>query len=425
MHPSEALWRVHSRRAFSRQIENVEEETKKSESAISAKNEKNEKTPASFSDVKRLFTLYKPEKGPLMISTAALTVSTAITMSVPAGMGKIIDLTTAPDAAAQLPYVAGVLGGLFFVGSIANFVRINTSNMIGERIGNRLRKQVFNSIMDQEIAFYDATRTGELVNRLSSDTALVGAVLSDNVTSGLRSTAQGVASISMLFTICPKLAVVMCLSVPPVALGAVSYGKFVRKMTADVQKKLSGATELAEERISNIRTVRWFSAESSEKEGYKLILEDVIALAQQRSYASAGFFGAVDLSMKFGLLAVLGYGGSLVTEGLLSVGELTSFLLYTLYVGFSFAGMSSFYSELMRASGASLRIFQILEREPRTKSTGSAIQLERDLLKGLIRFTDVSFAYPSRPEARILNNFDFTVEPNTTVALVGPSGCGE
>ena len=161
---------------------------------------------------------------------------------------------------------------------------------------------------------------------------------------GLRSTAQAIASMSMLVYTCPELAMMMCAVVPPVAIGAVSYGGYVKRLTTQVQQQLSVATELAEERLSNIRVVRWFGNEKEEKAQYRSTIDQVLALAQKRSLANAGFFGAVDLSVKMSMLAVLGYGGQLVANQALSVGDLTSFLLYTIYVGFSFAGMSSFYT---------------------------------------------------------------------------------
>ena len=128
---------------------------------------------------------------------------------------------------------------------------------------------------------------------------------------GLRSTTQAIASMSMLIYTCPELAMMMCAVVPPVAIGAVSYGGYVKRLTAQVQQRLSDATELAEERLSNIRVVRWFGHENEEKRSYRSTIDQMLALAQKRSLANAGFFGAVDLSVKMSMLAVLGYGGQL------------------------------------------------------------------------------------------------------------------
>ncbi|KAG9398336.1 Multidrug resistance protein 1 [Aphanomyces cochlioides] len=385
--------------------------------------ESEKKTPSvKTSDFKRLLKLYEPEKKNLAISMSALGISTAITMALPFGMGRIIDVVTQPNGMDQLPVVVTTLGGLFVVGAAANIIRVNMMNMIGERIANRLRQDTYASILKQDMTFFDKTKTGELLNRLSADTSIVGTVLSDNVSAGFRSVGQGIGSVSMLFITCPKLGMIMLAVVPPIAIGAVSYGRFVKKLTAEVQTKLSEATDLAEERLNNIRVVRWFAKESFETEAYAEKIRGILSLAQKRSLASATFFGSVDLSAKMSMLGVLGFGGSMVADGVLTVGELSSFLMYTFYVGVSFAGLSSFYSEIMKGLGASQRVFELIARTPEVIPPVASIP---ESLKGAITFDNVSFRYPGRPEAVIFDGLSLTVNPNQTLAIVGPSGGGK
>ncbi|CEG49965.1 atp-binding cassette sub-family b member mitochondrial [Plasmopara halstedii] len=347
-------------------------------------------------------------------------------MCVPFGMGKVIDIVSIGSAGAMpLPTVVSLLGGLFAVGSIANIIRVDTSNMIGERITNRLRQDTYASILKQELGFFDSSRTGELLNRLSADTTLIGKVLSDNVASGLRSTGQAFGSITMIVVTCPKLAMIMLSVVPPIALGAMSYGRYVKKLTTQVQTELSTATEVAEEKLGNMRVVRWFSKEAHEVETYRKKIDQVLDLARKRSLASATFFGGVDLGVKMCMLGVLGYGGQMVTDGLLTSGELTSFLLYTLYVGFSFAGLSSFYAELMKGLGASSRVFELLNRQPKTRVPKNGYSSLPVPFTGHIQFQDVAFAYPTRTDSLIFSHMNLEVRPNETLALVGPSGCGK
>ncbi|ETV74110.1 hypothetical protein, variant [Aphanomyces astaci] len=382
------------------------------------------KPTAKASDFKRLMALYKPEKRNLAISMTALGLSTAITMCLPYGMGRILDVVTQPDGLDQLPVVITALGGLFVVGAATNVVRVNVMNMIGERIANKLRQDTYASILQQDMTFFDKTKTGELLNRLSADTALVGTVLSDNVSGGFRSVGQAVGSISMMFFTCPKLSLIMLAVVPPLALGAVSYGRFVKKLTAQVQSQLSEATDLAEERLNNIRVVRWFAKETFETNAHLEKIQGILGLAQKRSMASATFFGAVDLSVKMSMLGVLGYGGTMVAQNALSVGELGSFLMYTLYVGVSFAGMSSFYTEIMKGVGASQRVFDLIERSPQVIPTPPT-PLSLSSFKGDISFENVRFRYPGRPDAVIFDGLTLKVPPNQTLAIVGPSGGGK
>ncbi|CCI50217.1 unnamed protein product [Albugo candida] len=344
-------------------------------------------------------------------------------MCVPFGIGKVMDLAAVNDIM-QIPYVLGGLGCIFAAGSIANILRVHTSNMIGERITNRLRQDTFQSIVKQDLGFFDAAKTGELINRLSADTTLVGTLLSDNMSQGFRSMGQAVGSISMLFVTCPKLGLIMLITVPPLALAGVSYGRFVKSLTSNVQKKLSDATASAEDCFTNVSVVKWFAKEHHEIQKYESRLCDALSLSCKRSKASAAFFGGVDLSVKMSTLAVLGYGGHMVANGLLTTGELTSFMMYTIYVGFSFAGLSQFYSNLTNGIGASTRLFELKHRQPNISALTGTNTLPHPL-HGRIKFQDVCFRYPTRPDSQILVNLNLDVCSNESVALVGPSGCGK
>ena len=260
-------------------------------------------------DLIRLLDLYRDEKPALTVSLTALSISTAITMCIPVGMGTVIDMITTPSGLENLTAFTGSLASLFILGAGANVLRVHTANLIGERITMRLRTRTFAKMMDQEMAFFDSSKTGELVHRLSSDATLVGTTLSDSAASGFRSVAQSVGSVSMMVYTCPQLAMLMCTVVPPVAIGAMMYGSAVKKLTTKVQDRLGAANEVAEERIGNIRTVRWFTNEEKEKNIYNKHMQNVLKLADERSRSSAKFFGAVDLSVKMSMLATMGYGG--------------------------------------------------------------------------------------------------------------------
>ena len=182
-----------------------------------------------------------------------------------------------------------------------------------------------------------------------------------------------------------------------------------------------------------------FAKEEYETTAHEAKIAGILDLAQKRSLASSTFFGAVDFSVKMSMLAVLGYGGSMVAEEALTVGELSSFLMYTLYVGFSFAGVSSFYSgihkrirgpvsrnavDIMKGIGASTRVFELVDRTPQVITAASPEPLPTNL-QGNIEFQNVSFHYPARPEAQIFEKLNLTVRPHETLAVVGPSGCGK
>ncbi|KAI9486409.1 MAG: P-loop containing nucleoside triphosphate hydrolase protein [Benjaminiella poitrasii] len=272
------------------------------------------------------------------------------------------------------------------------------------------------------MAFFDRNRTGELISRLSTDTAIVGKSLTNNVSDGLRALATASVGSTMMLVISPKLTGIMMLIVPPVALFGIVYGRYVKTLSRKTQNAISEITKVAEERISSIRTVQAFAKEKAEQKRYGLRVQDVFALARKEALASGLFFGGAGLSGNLAVLAVLWYGGKMVMENVISIGQLTSFMLYTAYVGTALGGMTSFYSEIMKGVGASDRIFALLDRQsPIPLNSGKML----DEVKGKIKFEGINFSYPTRPHSHIFKDFNLTVEPGTVIAIVGPSGSGK
>lgn len=380
-------------------------------------------------DIFRILSLAKPEYKSLAGAIGLLFVSSAITMSVPFCMGKIIDIiyTSNQDPTQMvntLSYVSKILCGVFLLGGAANFGRVYLIQISGQKIITRLREKLFSSILKQETAFFDRTRTGELINRLSADTILVGKAVTDNVSDGLRAVAQSLAGISMMFYVSPKLASIVLGIVPPIAIAIVVYGRYLRNITKQTQDSLAKSTEVAEERISNIRTVKAFGQELKEINMYDDSILDVFNLAKKEAFARAVFFGFTGLSGNVIILSVLYSGGVMMSDAQISVGDLTSFLLYAGFVGISFGGLSSFYSELMKGIGASGRLWQLIDRNPTIPLSGGLRPDIHDLQRG-IQFKDVHFAYPSRPDVPIFNGLDLEVPSGSITAVVGPSGSGK
>jgi ATP-binding cassette subfamily B protein len=210
--------------------------------------------------------------------------------------------------------------------------------------------------------------------------------------------------------------------VPPIALGAVAYGRRVRKLSIEVQDALAGSSEVAEEALSGIRTVRAFTAEPSEVKRYAAAVARSFELARARSIIASTFMGVASFAAFVALAAVLWYGGRLIARDELSKGGLTEFLIYTLLVAFSLGGLSDLWADFMKASGASARIFELMDRVPAIPPRGGA---ELAHVEGRVDFEGVVFAYPSRKDARVLDGIDLSVRPGEVVALVGPSGAGK
>ncbi|CAH0392928.1 unnamed protein product [Bemisia tabaci] len=380
----------------------------------------------SSSDIKRLLALAKPEKWKLCGAICLLLVSSTVTMAVPFSLGKVIDIIYTSDSEKMkdnLNFVCAILIGVFVLGATCNFGRVYLMNMTGNRITTRIRKNVFKSILSQETAFFDKHRTGELINRLSADTSLVGQSVTMNISDGLRSGIMVVSGVSMMFYMSPSLALVSLTVVPPIVGVAIIYGRFVRKITKAVQDSLADATQVAEERISNIRTVKTFSQEEKEMSYYNSKMATVLELAEKESVAKGVFYGMTGLGGNAIIISVLYYGGGLVADNSITVGGLSAFLLYAAYIGVSMGGLTSFYSELNRGLGASARLWELTDRKPAIPISGGLVPAVAP--HGDIIFKNVTFAYPSRENSFICKNLSLHVPSSSITAIVGSSGSGK
>lgn len=373
----------------------------------------------------RILQLAKPEKWNLSFAILLLFVSSTVTLAVPYCLGKVINViynTPKEEMRSKLTKICQFLILFFIIGGLANFGRVYLINLTGQKIVNRIRTMVFSSIMKQEIAFFDINKTGELINRLSSDSMVVGHSLTQNISDGLRSIFAIVSGVGMMIYVSPELSLVGLIIVPPIAVAAVVYGRYLRYVSQSLQDSLANAAQISEEGIMNIRTVRSFAQEKQIYDNYEKKISSVMKLAKKQSLASGIFYGSSGLSGNLVVLSVLYYGGIMMTEAQITVGDLTSFLMYAAYVGISIGGISSFYSELMRGLGASERLWQLIDRKPSIPLMGGCILPS---LKGNIVFNNVTFCYPTRPNVNVLKNFTLSIPDGSVQAIVGSSGSGK
>ncbi|GCB67789.1 ATP-binding cassette sub-family B member 10, mitochondrial isoform X1 [Scyliorhinus torazame] len=385
-------------------------------------------TGTAQTDARRLLTLAYPERWPLSAAVGFLGVSSLVTMSAPFFLGKVIDTIymnpSGGDVAGSLTSLCAILSGVFICGAAANAARVYLMQVSGQRIVRCLRAKLFSSILCQEIGFFDKTSTGELINRLSSDADLLGRSVTENLSDGLRAIGQAAAGVGMMFYVSPQLAMFVLGIIPPLAVLAVFYGRYIRKLTGVTQDSLAAATQLAEERIGNIRTVRAFAKEDSELQAYTEKISQVLQLARKEAVARAGFYGAAGLTGNLIVLSVLYKGGLMMGEAYMTVGELTSFMMYAFWVGISIGGLGSFYSALMKGLGAGGRLWELHERKPEM-ALNKGVVLQTDQFQGAIEFQRVKFAYPTRQETLVFNGLDLSIPAGSMMAVVGPSGSGK
>ncbi|KAF2397972.1 ABC multidrug transporter Mdr2 [Trichodelitschia bisporula] len=384
-------------------------------------------TSGGWKEVARLLRIAGKEKSTLGWAFALLLVSSSITMSVPFSIGKILDAATSSEGKETLfGLTPGTfylsLGGILTVGAAANYGRIIILRIVGERIVTRLRSRLYKRTFIQNAEFFDANRVGDLISRLGSDTVVVGKSITQNLSDGLRAAVSGGAGLAMMGYVSWKLTSILALMFPPVAIGAFFYGRAIRNLSRNIQKNLGTLTKIAEERLGNIKTSQAFAGEVQEVARYNKQVRRIFTLGKREALISATFFSSSGFMGNLTILALLYVGSSMVKSGAISIGELTSFLMYTAYAGSSLFGLSGFYSELMKGVGAASRLFELQDRNPSMYPTvGEAVRSAR----GPIRFENVTFSYPTRPAVKIFKGLNFTIEQGSNIAIVAPSGAGK
>lgn len=373
----------------------------------------------------RIVALARGERARLSAGTFFLLVATAAGLAYPALVRALIDEALSPRGEASVAMVdrtAMLMIGVFLVQGVAIGMRHYLFVTAGERIVNRLRDGLFLRVLAQEIAFFDQRRTGELTSRLAADTQVLQNAVSINISILLRNSFGVVGGLALLAYTSPLLTGLMLLVVPPVALGAVFYGRRVRKLSRDAQDALARAGEVAEESIGNVRTVRAFGQEAAEGARYGEATGRTFEIARRRTQQVATFTAAASFAGYGAVAFVLWWGGRMVLAGDMTTGDLTSFVLYTLTVAFSMASLGDLYTDFLRAIGASDRVFELLDREPAMPAHGGAIP---ERCAGDVGFDGVSFSYPARADVQVLRDVDLQIHAGRSVALVGPSGGGK
>jgi putative ABC transport system ATP-binding protein len=385
-------------------------------------------TTSTLGEIARLAKIAHPEARWLALAFILLAVSSVITMSVPYSMGKMLDV--AAKAADDDVRILGLapnhfliaLAGVLTVGCVAGFGKTVLLRVVGERVVAKLRSRLYRRTLIQDAEFFDANRVGDLLSRLTSDATIVGRSITQNLSEGFSSLFVSIAGFSIMIWTSPKLTAMLLLMIPPGFLGAVVYGTAVKNISRLTQKNLGALSRIAEERLGGIRTTQAFVGESLEIRRYNTQIRDVVAVGVKEARVNAAFGTLANWAGDIIVVGILVIGGSFVRSGAMSVGDLTSFMMYTVYTGAGLLGLGSFYSELMKGVGAAGRLFELQDRQP---STYPSVGKPAKSAQAAIEFKDVSFAYPTRPANDIFNGLSFSIPSGANVCIVGPSGSGK
>ena len=383
--------------------------------------EKRRLDKASLRNLTGVFRFMLPYKGLFIVGLVALALSSVILLAFPRLAGELLDVASGKPAYFEtIDQVAIALLIILFVQGIFSFIRVYTFSIVSEKGMADLRQAVYQKVIWLPMTFFDSRRVGEVMSRITSDVATLQDTFSFVLAEMIRQGLTLIFGIGIIFYLAPTLTGFMLITIPVLVITALVFGKYIRKLSRRTQDKLAETNVVVEESLQSIVMVKAFTNELFELNRYSRAIREVVMVAIQSARYRGLFISFIIFALFGGIVAVGWYGASLVQANELTVGELFSFVFYTSFIGFSIAGLGDIYTQLQRSVGASERVLEILGLNDEFSTRASAIKLE-----GAIEFTDVTFAYPSRKDYKVLAGLNFTVRPGEKVALVGRSGSGK
>jgi ATP-binding cassette subfamily B protein len=365
-------------------------------------------------------------KHPRMVTAAlvALVVSAGAMLVVPMAVRRMIDYGFGSADGHLINQYFGMLIVIGTVLAIASASRFYFVNWLGERVVADLRSDVFKHLANLGPAFFERTHSGEVMSRLTADTTQIKAAAGIALSQALRNSIMLSGALIMMFVTSPSLSAMVLLAIPAIVLPLVGYGRVVRRLSREAQDSLAEASAYASENLVAVRTMQAFTHENAVSTRFGAAVEQSFESARRRLKARAGLTAMAIFLVVASITGVLWFGASSVISGEMTGGRLGQFVLYALFAAGAMAELSEVWGEMSQAAGSAERLTELLAEVPEIRSPENPVPLPVPP-KGEIELRDVTFSYPSRPDAHALNHFTLRVRPGETVAVVGPSGAGK
>ena len=372
-----------------------------------------------------LWPFLRPYRGILAAAIVALLLASGAMLGLPIALKGLIDKGMAAGSAEVINgYFIAFLGVAALFGGFAA-VRFYLVTWLGERVVADVRTAVYRNVVRMDPQFFEVTRTGEVLSRLTTDTTLVQSISGSGLSIALRSSINLIGSLVLLAITNLKLLSLIVVAMPVVIVPVLSLGRKLRKLSRSSQDKVADTSGLAGETLNAIQTVQAFTLEDLNTKRYAAAVQDSFDVAVVRTRVRA-WLTALSTMLVFGALTlVLWFGAHQVLAGQMTGGELGQFLLLAVYAGIAAASLSEMWSEVQRAAGAMERLVELQRATPAIVAPAAPVPLPNagaGTVAGHVRFEAVRFNYPSRPDTPALDAFTLDIEPGETVAFVGPSG---
>jgi len=371
-----------------------------------------------------LVPFLRPYRGMLVAAIAALLAASGLMLALPVAGKLVIDRGFAPGSTGDINLYFGAFAALIIVFCAVASLRYYLMAWVGERVIADVRDRVYAHVIRLDPAFFEVTRTGEVLSRLTADTTLIQSIAGVNFSMVLRSLVQLPGALVLLALTNIKLVGIIVLFIPAVMAPVIFIGRRVRSLSRDSQDRIADTSALAGESLNAVQIVQAFTAESVLAQRYRDAVESSFVTAIVRTKVRAFMTFITFVAVFGGITFVVWVGARSVLAGEMTYGELAQFLLYAMFTATSAGTLTEMWGEVQRASGAMERTVELLEARPAVRPPENPVAMPVPG-RGHIRFEDVGFSYPSRPDRRALDGFTLDIRPGERVAFVGPSGAGK
>src|SRR3712207_2663331 len=391
---------------------------------MAEQSQEQKQSKAALSALKPLIPYGLAYKGRIVAALAALVLASAATLIVPIAVRRVIDFGFSDQGRDYINAYFVLLIGVVGVLALASAFRYYCVITLGERVVADLRSAVFRHLTSLDPAFFDQTKSGEIVSRLTADTTQVKAAFGVSISIALRNLFLFVGATVLMIITSPKLSALVLLAIPVVVLPLVFSGRAVRRRSRAAQDRLADASAYAAEAVGAVRTMQAFGMEGVTASRFTAAAEEVFGAARLSTTMRAFLTGAGIFLVSASVVGVLWYGAQDVLAGTMTGGRLSQFVLYAVFAASSLGQLSEVYGELAQAAGAAERLGEILAAKPAVEAPRDPKPLPEPS-PGTVAFDDVHFAYPTRGDRPALHGLSFAVASGERVAIVGPSGAGK